>query len=160
MRGHIALASVNTAETYSQASVKKLSHLLADTYLLYLKTQNYHWNVEDARFAMLHAFFEDQYKELAEATDLIAERIRMLGHHAPSTLTEFAKTSGLSENKTPKNANGMLKVLLEDHMHLILELKKDIKSLERSNDQGTVDMMIERLRAHEKMAWMLRSHLS
>jgi starvation-inducible DNA-binding protein len=159
MKSHLALASIHTTESASQTSVKKLSHLLADTYLLYLKTQNFHWNVEDARFAMLHAFFEDQYKELAEATDLIAERIRMLGHHAPSTLAEFAKSSGLSEGKTPKNGNGMLKALLEDHARVIIELKKDIKALERSNDQGTVDMMIERLRAHEKMAWMLRSHL-
>jgi starvation-inducible DNA-binding protein len=148
---------LNEKETH--VSVKELSKLLANTYLLYLKTQNYHWNVEDVSFAMLHIFLEEQYKQLADATDEIAERIRMLDCYAPATFNEFLKLSTLREEENVKASQDMLKILLEDHELIILELRKDLKLLEHSADEGTIDFLIGRLRTHEKMAWMLRSHI-
>ena len=148
---------LNGKET--DASVKELSKLLANTYLVYLKTQNYHWNVEDASFAMLHAFLEEQYKELAGAIDEIAERIRMLNCYAPATLNAFIKLSTLHEEEGIKTGYEMLETLLKDHEAIVLELRKNLKLLENGTDEGTIDFLVGRLRSHEKMAWMLRSHI-
>lgn len=143
----------------TETSFEALSTLLANTYLLYLKTQNYHWNVEDPAFAMLHEFLDEQYKALAEAIDEIAERIRMLNRHTPATLKEFLSLTTLHEDTQHKTGPQMLKALLKDHENVICELRDDLALLEEDNDEGTIDFLIGRLRAHEKMAWMLRSHL-
>jgi starvation-inducible DNA-binding protein len=140
-------------------STKLLAKLLADTYLTYLQTQNYHWNVIDDKFHMFHAFFEKQYEELAEAVDAVAERIRMIGQPTPAKFSELIKLTSLSEEGTPRTGVEMVKNLLKHHEQIITEIRSGIKALENTEDQGNLDFFIERLRAHEKMAWMLRSHV-
>lgn len=143
-----------------QQIADELTHLLADTYTLYLKTQNFHWNVTGPFFPQLHKLFEEQYIELADAVDVIAERIRALGGHAPASFSEFQKLSSLKD-ETNKNIEAMTMVskLLDDHDTLAHHLLIIFDKAEQADDQGTVDMLTERLRAHEKMAWMLRSSL-
>jgi starvation-inducible DNA-binding protein len=142
----------------SNISVEKLSILLANTYTLYLKTQNYHWNVVDPYFSDLHALFEKQYTELAESVDEIAERIRTLGAHAPGTFAEFLTLKTLDEAKTNLTGQEMLKHLSNDHQAIIHDLRVYIKELQDSSDEGTKDFFIGRLKAHEKLSWIIQSH--
>ena len=137
-----------------------LSQLLATTYLLYLKTQNYHWNVEGPEFYELHKLFQEQYEEMNEAIDEIAERIRKIERFAPATTHEFQKLSRISENIEAKTATEKISTLLKDHEICISLLRKGIKAFEEGEDQGTIDLFLQRLRAHEKTAWMLRSTLA
>lgn len=137
----------------------ELTHLLADTYTVYLKTQNFHWNVTGPHFPALHALFETQYEELAEANDVIAERIRALGGIAPASFSEFQKLSSLKDSSGKLSAEQMIKTLLKDHETILHHLDIIFAQAEKANDQGTVDMLTERMRAHEKTAWMLRSSL-
>ena len=135
-----------------------LKHLLADTYALYLKTQNFHWNVTGPSFNMLHLFFEGQYEELAEAVDLIAERIRALGYQAPASFAEFMNLTQIKDaDETKKTAEVMLKELLADHHTIISSMEKMMSVAEDCKDQGSLDLLIERTRAQEKNAWMLIS---
>lgn len=148
-----------------EASVRQqiahnISLLLADTYVLYAKTQNFHWNVIDPRFYSLHIFLEKQYEELAEALDEIAERIRMLGEHAPGNLKQFIEMTNLKEASQEINGDKMIKQLLDDHEAICAFIRKGIELASSLGDEGTADLLIQRLRAHEKHAWMLRSHLS
>ena len=135
-----------------------LGQLLADTYVLYVKTQNFHWNVVDARFYFLHKMLEEQYEELAEAVDLIAERIRGLGYKSPASMKQFLELTMLEEASTDLNANQMILQLAEDHQVISRSLHAKIDEGNKYHDDGTVDLFIERLRAHDKTAWMLRSH--
>lgn len=136
-----------------------LSVLLADTYILYVKTQNFHWNVKDPRFHSLHEFFDEQYHELAEAIDETAERIRMLNERSPGSLKEFLDLTTLQESDQKLTADEMIKNLLKDHESIISWLRPMIESSTQLGDQGTADFMIQRLKAHEKTAWMLKSSL-
>lgn len=136
-----------------------LATLLADTYLLYVKTQNFHWNVTDPRFYSLHKLFEEQYEELAEAVDTIAERIRALGSKSPGSMKQFLILTRLSEASGNHTGQEMIKELLKGHETLIKELKKDSDIADKLGDAGSSDLCIQRLRSHEKTAWMLRSHL-
>lgn len=140
--------------------IKILSQMLADTYILYTKTQNFHWNVIDPRFYQLHKFFESQYEELAEALDIIAERIRMLGGRSPGTLSQFIEMSSLEENMDEISGDQMIRQLAEDHTTLSDFLRSWIEEATKMGDQGSADMMINRLRSHEKNSWMLQSHLN
>lgn len=149
-----------TLEKASKQVARELATLLADSYLLFVKTQNFHWNVEDPRFHSLHEFFEEQYKELFEAIDVIAERIRALGEKSPGSLKEFLELSRLEESPTNLSANEMIKTLLRDHESIIQWLKKEIDETAQLGDAGSSDLCINRIRAHEKTAWMLRSHLT
>ncbi|OAI49064.1 DNA starvation/stationary phase protection protein [Gammaproteobacteria bacterium SCGC AG-212-F23] len=142
-----------------QKVADELTHLLADSYVLYLKTQNFHWNVTGPLFPSLHLMFESQYKELAEAVDEIAERIRALGSFAPASFSEFSKLSSIKEERKILSAEEMLKTLLKDHEALIGHMESMFKKAESANDQATMDLLIERIRAHEKTAWMLRSSI-
>ncbi len=135
-----------------------LQQLLADSYLLYLKTQNFHWNVEDPRFSSLHKLFEEQYEELAEAVDLIAERLRGLGVKAPASMRQFLALSTLREAEGEYSGDEMLRQLAEDHAAIAAGLPASIEQATRAHDEGTGDLFIERLRVHQKTAWMLRSH--
>lgn len=144
---------------FAQKVADELTHVLADTYTLYLKTQNYHWNVTGPFFPQLHTLFEEQYSELAEAVDVIAERIRALGSLAPATFSEFQKLTSLNEGDNTVDSDTMVEHLLEDHETISHHLLIVFSKAEKANDQGTLDMLTERLRAHEKMAWMLRSSL-
>ncbi|AIL12786.1 hypothetical protein IM40_03415 [Candidatus Paracaedimonas acanthamoebae] len=149
-------------------SVEHLKTLLANTYLLALKTQNCHWNVTGSNFSMLHELFGNQYEILSDAIDEIAERIRMLGERAPATFHEFLKLATLAENDDMKTAEVMITALLNDNEKLIEQLRQVLQDLNLNNDkdlvdfipdEGTIDFLVGRLREHEKASWMLRSHL-
>ncbi len=144
---------------HSQKIADELTHFLADSYTLYLKTQNFHWNVTGPNFYELHLLFESQYTELAEAIDIIAERIRALGSHTPASFSEFSKLTSLKEASQNTAATDMLKKLATDHETLSEHASIILQKAEKANDQGTMDMLIQRIRAHDKAAWMLRSSL-
>ena len=137
-----------------------LSKVLSDTYVLYVKTQNFHWNVVDPRFFALHKMLDEQYHSLAEAIDEIAERIRALEYRAPGSMQQFLDQATLSEAENNLQANAMLQQLVEDHMTLANLIRPWIPESQKHGDEGTADLLIERLRFHEKTAWMLRSHFS
>jgi starvation-inducible DNA-binding protein len=135
--------------------IKKLEVALADTYALYLKTQNYHWHVRGPQFKSMHELFEMQYKELAEAVDLVAERILMLGHKAPATFTEFNQLKTIKDGDSNISANQMVSELAEDHSILVRDLNQAIRIAQENNDEGTVSLLSERIASHEKAHWML-----
>ncbi len=136
-----------------------LSRLLADSYTLYLKTHNYHWNVTGPMFQTLHLMFETQYTELALAVDLIAERIRALGAPAPGTYREFASMSSIDEDTDSPNATEMIRRLV-DGQHAVARTARTVFPVaDRAGDQPTADLLTQRLQVHEKTAWMLRSLL-
>jgi starvation-inducible DNA-binding protein len=138
-----------------------LNHILADEFLLYTKTRNAHWNVEGIDFHAKHLFFESQYNELDEIMDSVAERIRVLGHYAPATLKIFLELTHLSEQSRSKNDSaGFIRELLADHESIIIYLREQINPLATElKDAGTSDYLTSLMETHEKMAWMLRSHL-
>jgi starvation-inducible DNA-binding protein len=137
-----------------------LKRMLADTYVLYTKTQNFHWNVTGPKFRSLHLLFEEQYKDLAGATDLIAERIRALDVIAPGTHGEFAKLTALKEQTAPLSALKMVEALMKDHETVAKTAKSVIELSQEAEDDVTEDMMTERRRVHHEAAWMLRSTLA
>lgn len=139
---------------------KALSQALAETYMLQLKTQFYHWNVTGPHFIALHEMFGAQYDAIVQAVDALAERIRALGGTAPGTFREFSALSGLTEDKSvPANWQAMVKNLLTAHETVVQNLRKSIEVAQHFKDEATTDMLIGRLDYHEKTAWMLRSHL-
>lgn len=138
---------------------KGLSRLLADTYTLYLKTHNFHWNVTGPMFQTLHLMFENQYNELALAVDLIAERIRALGLPAPGTYSEFAELSSIKEDRGTPPAATMLQLLVEGQEAVVRTARSIFPAVERAKDEPTADLLTQRMQIHEKTAWMLRSLL-
>jgi starvation-inducible DNA-binding protein len=136
-----------------------LARVLADTYTLYLKTHNFHWNVTGPMFQTLHLMFETQYTELALAVDLVAERIRALGFPAPGTYRQFAALSSIKEEDGIPKAEDMLRRLVEGHETVARTARSTFKVAEESHDQPTCDLLTQRLHLHEKTAWMLRSLL-
>lgn len=139
--------------------INELKKCLADTYALYLKTQNYHWNVEGIHFHALHVLFEEQYTELAEAIDVIAERIRALGSKAPGSFSDFDKIKTIPDAKKNIGANEMLSDLVDSHKAFLKVCKKAFSVAEKAEDEVTMDLLIERMSVHEKTIWMLDSHL-
>lgn len=137
----------------------KLGVFLADTFVLYTKTLNFHWNMEGPQFFMYHKLLEEEYEELAEAIDEIAERIRMLGGKAPATMQEFLKLASLKEGKSTQSWERMIQELVEDHEALVEKSHELIEFTDSVSDQGTSDLIVERIRSHSKEAWLLRSHL-
>lgn len=138
-----------------------LSKLLADSYTLYLKTHNFHWNVTGPMFNTLHLMFEAHYTELALAVDLIAERIRSLGFPAPGTYAEFSKLSSISENPgIVPAAEEMIKLLVEGNEAVVKTARSIFPTAERASDESTCDLLTQRMQLHEKTAWMLRSLIS
>lgn len=135
--------------------IQRLNVFLADTYALYLKTQNYHWNVIGPMFKPLHELFETQYQELANAVDAIAERIRILGHLAPATFAEYQRLKTISDGRSDANANDMLKDLVHDHSSILHDIQHVLTLAEKSKDEGTINLLNDRTEAHEKMRWML-----
>lgn len=136
-----------------------LSHLLADTYTLYLKTHYFHWNVTGPMFNTLHLMFETHYTELALAVDMIAERIRALDVYAPGTYSQFAKLSSIPESDGVPNANDMIKELVAGHEAVCRTARKVFPAANKADDEATADLVTQRLQIHEKTAWMLRSLL-
>ncbi len=145
--------------TDRKAIATELSALLADSYTLYLKSHNYHWNVTGPMFQTLHLMFEQHYNELALAVDEIAERIRALGHVAPATYGEFGRLSSIAEEASPPEAMEMVRKLVEGHEAVIATARTTIAAAERAGDAATVDLATRRVDVHEKTAWMLRSLL-
>ena len=138
---------------------ENLKKVLADTYSLLTKTQNYHWNVEGPNFSALHLLFEGQYNELFAAVDQIAERIRALGEKAPGSPSEFRKLSAITEGNAEFDANRMLKDLYESNQMVLSTLKKGLIAGEKASDASTVDLLTQRITAHDKASWMLKSSL-
>jgi starvation-inducible DNA-binding protein len=136
-----------------------LSKVLADTYTLYLKTHNFHWNVTGPMFQTLHLMFEQHYNELALAVDAIAERIRALGLPAPGTYRQFAALSSIKEEDGVPKAQEMIRLLVEGHEAVARTARAVFRTAEGANDQPTCDLLTQRLQVHEKTAWMLRSLL-
>ena len=151
--------NLGLSEIAHEKSVQQLEKLLANIYVLYVKTQNFHWNIESPHFGALHAFFEEQYKELAEDIDTIAERIRALGSYAPGSLKFFYETAELHEEPGALKAMAMCRQLLQDREHIIGQMKAIIAALDE-HDIGTGNMLEDRVEAYEKAAWMLRAHLA
>lgn len=137
----------------------ELSKLLADSYTLYLKTHNFHWNVTGPMFQTLHLMFESQYTELSTAVDLIAERIRALGVFAPATYTEFSKLTSVKEPNGVPNFKDMILQLVEGHETVIRTARTAFPMAEKARDEATTDLLTQRMQLHEKTAWMLRSLL-
>lgn len=138
---------------------ENLKKVLADTYNLLTKTQNYHWNVEGPQFSSLHLLFEGQYNELFAAVDALAERIRALGEKAPGSGAEFKKYSSMSEGNSEFDSDRMLKDLYESNQTVLATIKKAMAAAEKANDDSTVDLLTQRIGVHDKAAWMLRSSL-
>jgi starvation-inducible DNA-binding protein len=156
---------MNPAIGITKDNLAKVAHalngILADEFLLYLKTRNAHWNVEGPDFHAMHLFFESQYNQLDDIMDEVAERIRMLGHYAPATLKAYLELTHLSEQSREKNdSKGFIKELLGDHESVITHLRENINLFANDlQDAGTSDFITGLMETHEKMAWMLRAHL-
>ncbi len=142
-----------------QAIADGLSRLLADTYTLYLKTHNYHWNVTGPMFNTLHLMFETQYTELALAVDLIAERIRALGHVAPGSYAAYSKLSSIKEEEGVPKAQEMIRNLVEGQEAVVRTARSIFPVVDEAGDEPTADLLTQRMQIHEKNAWMLRSML-
>jgi starvation-inducible DNA-binding protein len=142
-----------------KALARELSVLLADTYTLYLKTHNFHWNVTGPMFQTLHLMFETQYNELALAVDTVAERIRSLGHPAPGSYAAFSKLSTVGETEEIPEAKEMVRQLVVGHEAVVRTARKVLGKAGSAGDQATEDLATQRLQVHEKTAWMLRSLL-
>jgi starvation-inducible DNA-binding protein len=136
-----------------------LSRLLADTYTLYLKTHNFHWNVTGPQFNSLHLMFEGQYTELALAVDLIAERIRALGEPAPGSYSAFAKLSTIKEAVGVPSATEMVRILADDQLAVVRTARSVFPLADAAHDEPTADLLTQRMQVHEKTAWMLRANL-
>ena len=139
--------------------VEGLSALLADSFTLYMMTHNFHWNVTGPQFNSLHAMFMDQYTEQWNALDIIAERIRALGHPAPGTFAEFAKLTSVKEVSGVPKATDMVRHLVDAQETTARTARKLFPVVEAANDQPTADLLTQRLEIHEKTAWMLRGLL-
>lgn len=137
-----------------------LARLLADTYTLYLKTHNYHWNVTGPLFNTLHSMFEEQYTELAQAVDEIAERIRALGHFAPGSYKAFAKLASVEEEEGVPSAEEMIRQLVVGQETVARTAREAFPVADDAGDQPTADLLTQRMQVHEKNAWMLRSMLA
>jgi len=139
---------------------KGLSKLLADSYTLYLKTHNYHWNVTGPQFNALHVMFEGQYTELATAVDEIAERIRALGIKAPGSYSAFAELTKVQEGTGDETAEEMIRQLVRGQETVVRTAREVFPLAEAANDEPTADLLTQRMQIHEKNAWMLRSMLA
>lgn len=136
-----------------------LSRLLADTYSLFLKTHNFHWNVTGSMFNTLHTMFETQYTELFTAVDEIAERIRALGEFAPGSFSSFKDLSAITDANGVPSATEMIKTLVQDNETVVRTAREVLPIAEKANDGPSVDLLNQRMQIHEKTAWMLRSML-
>jgi len=143
----------------SKDVIDALSRLLADSYTLYLKTHNYHWNVTGPMFNTLHTMFETEYTELALAVDEIAERIRAVGARAPGSYREFLQLASVQEDANTADAKQMIANLVADQKIVAQAARRVIEAAEAAGDQASADLGVRRIEVHEKNAWMLRSHL-
>ncbi|MBP3944373.1 DNA starvation/stationary phase protection protein [Sphingobacteriaceae bacterium WQ 2009] len=154
--------NIGLKEQDLQATTELLNKLLANEHILYMKTRNAHWNVVGKDFHAQHLFFETQYSAIQTFIDDIAERVRALGHIAVATLKQYLELTHLDEEEFIKNDSiSYIKALLSDHESIIIQLRADIEVIgEKYGDEGTADFLTGLMESHEKMAWMLRAHLS
>ena len=154
--------NINTgiAQEDREAIAAGLSRLLADSYTLYLKTHNYHWNVTGPQFNTLHLMFEGQYTELATAVDEIAERIRALGIKAPGSYLEFSKLTSIEEAQGEESAEEMTRQLAIGQETIVRTAREVFPAADKAHDEPTADLLTQRMQIHEKNAWMLRSMLA
>ena len=153
-------ANIGLTEMNSQAIAEKLNTILADEFLLSLKTRNYHWNVEGSNFMEMHKFYEGIYDELDEIIDELAERIRSIGHYTQGRMSDYLKTTNLQEEAYTNDQKKQLKNLLDDHETIIRYLRKDIDTMqEKYKDAGNADYLTGLMEKHEKWAWFIRSYL-
>ena len=152
--------NIGITEQDRAAIAEGLSRLLADTYTLYLKTHNFHWNVTGPMFNTLHLMFEAQYNELALAVDAIAERIRALGFPAPGTYAAYARLSSIKEEEGVPSADEMIKLLVQGQEAVARTARSIFPLSDKVSDEPTADLLTQRLQVHEKTAWMLRSILA
>lgn len=151
--------NIGIGEEHRKAIAEALSKVLADSYMLYLKTHNYHWNVTGELFHSLHEQFEGQYTELAEAVDEIAERIRALGHKAPGSFKEFSSLTSIEEDTEKPEAMEMVRRLAVANEQVLRTARQALDPAKEADDEATIDLLTQRLHVHSKTAWMLRSHL-
>lgn len=151
--------NIGISDKNREKIAKGLSKVLADSYMVYLKTHNYHWNVTGEHFHSLHEQFEQQYTELAEAIDVIAERIRSLGHRAPGSFREFDELTNINEDTDQPKAMEMVRRLAVDNETILRTAREVFPACEEASDEATIDLLTHRLDVHSKTAWMLRSHL-
>ncbi|MEM9533410.1 MAG: Dps family protein [Pseudomonadota bacterium] len=152
--------NIGINETDREKIADGLSRLLADSYTLYLKTHNFHWNVTGPMFATLHTLFEQHYTELATAVDEIAERIRALGVAAPGSYKQFAELSSIEEETSVPSAEAMIQQLVEGQEAVVRTARSIFPLADDANDEPTADLLTQRMNIHEKNAWMLRSLLA
>jgi starvation-inducible DNA-binding protein len=157
----MAALQMNTgiSEKDRAAIAEGLSRLLADTYTVYLKTHNFHWNVEGPMFQTLHILFMEQYTETWNAIDLVAERIRSLGHYAPGTYSQFQKLASITETEGVPKARKMIELLIEGQEAVVRTARSVLPIADQASDEPTLDLLTQRMQVHEKNAWMLRSLL-
>lgn len=149
--------NIGIKEENRQQIASGLAKLLADSYTLYLKTHNYHWNVTGPMFNTLHQMFEQQYTELATAVDEIAERIRALGEPAPGSYNAYARLTSIEEEESVPSAEEMIKRLVKGQEAVVRTARSVFPAAESANDEPTADLLTQRMQVHEKNAWMLRS---
>jgi starvation-inducible DNA-binding protein len=154
-----ARTTARKATNQEKQVIDALARLLADSYTLYLKTHNFHWNVTGPMFTTLHTLFMTQYTELALAVDEIAERIRSVGAPAPGSYAEFAELTELKEAVGVPSAIQMVEQLVHDQVLVTQAARKVVAAAERAGDQASADLGVRRIQVHEKNAWMLRTHL-
>jgi len=151
---------IGIEEKDRKAISEALARLLADTYTLYLKTHNFHWNVTGPMFNTLHLMFEQQYTEMALAVDGIAERIRALGEFAPGSYAVFGKLTRVEEATDVPNAEEMMRQLVKGHETVVRTAREAFPRADEAGDEPTCDLLTQRMQVHEKTAWMLRSMLA
>ncbi|MCP1673773.1 starvation-inducible DNA-binding protein [Natronocella acetinitrilica] len=151
--------NIGISEANREQIAHGLSRLLADSYSLYLKTHNFHWNVSGPMFQTLHQMFEEQYLELATAVDEIAERIRALGYPAPGSYSQFAQLTSIPEETGTPTADEMIRQLVRDQEAVVRTAREVFPAVENANDEPSADLLTQRMQVHEKTAWMLRSLL-
>lgn len=150
---------IGLSENDRKEIAQGLSRLLADSYTLYLKTHNFHWNVTGPHFAALHEMFEHQYTELADAVDEIAERIRSLGFKAPGSYKQFSTLTNIEESDGELGPDAMIEELVIGNECIIKTARETFPKVDAANDEATADLLTKRMETHEKTAWMLRSLL-
>jgi len=155
----MAKVDIGIPDKERRAIAEGLSRLLADSYTLYLKTHNFHWNVTGPQFNTLHLMFEAQYSELALAVDLIAERIRALDHPAPGSYAQYSKLSSIKEETGVPKAKEMIKQLVAGQEAVTRTAREIFPTVDKAHDEPTADLLTQRMQVHEKNAWMLRSLL-
>lgn len=151
--------NIGISQENRQKIADGLAKVLADSYMVYLKTHNYHWNVTGELFHSLHEQFEVQYTELAEAIDEIAERIRALGHRAPGSFREYQQITAIEEDADQPEALDMVRRLALDNETIMRTARNVLPACDEAGDEATLDLLTHRLKVHSKTAWMLRSHL-